>query len=220
MVEREPCVIVGGGGHAAGVVEILRLCSVPVLGFVSLEPTDVLFDLPRLGNDQVLESLYRTSRFVWTIGVGGAPGSSSRKRLFRAIAELGIEPIPVIHPSAVISPSAQLGRGGQCFARVVVHARAVIGENVILNTGAIVEHDTRVGAHAHIAPGAVLCGEVRIGEGAFVGAGAVVIQGVSVGEGATVGAGAVVVGDVDPGEVVVGNPARPLRRIDRGGADG
>jgi acetyltransferase-like isoleucine patch superfamily enzyme len=58
-----------------------------------------------------------------------------------------------------------------------------------------------------------LAGDCRIGAGAFVGAGAVVAPRVSVGEGAVVGAGAVVIRDVGPGEVVVGNPARLLRRV-------
>lgn len=55
---------------------------------------------------------------------------------------------------------------------------------------------------------------VRIGDGAFLGIGSVVLMGVTVGEGAFVGAGAVVTTDVEPLTVVVGNPARPVRRWD------
>jgi acetyltransferase-like isoleucine patch superfamily enzyme len=55
---------------------------------------------------------------------------------------------------------------------------------------------------------------VRIGDGAFLGIGAVVLMGVTVGEGAYVGAGAVVTADVAPRTVVVGNPARPVKRWD------
>jgi len=50
--------------------------------------------------------------------------------------------------------------------------------------------------------------------GASIGSGAVIRGGVTIGEGAMIGAGAVVTKSVDPRAVVVGNPARVLRRID------
>jgi acetyltransferase-like isoleucine patch superfamily enzyme len=51
-----------------------------------------------------------------------------------------------------------------------------------------------------------------IGHDAWIGHGAVVIPGVKVGIGAAVGSGAVVTEEVRPYEVVVGVPARPVRR--------
>jgi UDP-2-acetamido-3-amino-2,3-dideoxy-glucuronate N-acetyltransferase len=48
--------------------------------------------------------------------------------------------------------------------------------------------------------------------GATLGSGAVVMGGVRIGQEALVGAGAVVTCDVEPGQVVVGNPARLVRR--------
>jgi len=55
---------------------------------------------------------------------------------------------------------------------------------------------------------------VRIGRGAFLGIGSVVLMGVTIGEGAYIGAGSVVTADVPDHTVVVGNPARPVRRWD------
>jgi UDP-2-acetamido-3-amino-2,3-dideoxy-glucuronate N-acetyltransferase len=48
--------------------------------------------------------------------------------------------------------------------------------------------------------------------GVSIGSGAVVLAGVTLGEEALIGGGAVVTRDVAPREVVVGNPARPLRQ--------
>ena len=57
-----------------------------------------------------------------------------------------------------------------------------------------------------------VCIPTRIAEGATVGSSVTLLCGVTVGEKAMVGAGSVVTKDVPPGAVVVGNPARILRR--------
>lgn len=55
---------------------------------------------------------------------------------------------------------------------------------------------------------------VTICDGAFIGIGSVILMGVTVGEHAFVAANAVVLDDVAPFTLVVGNPARPVRRWD------
>ncbi|MNH31436.1 dTDP-3-amino-3,6-dideoxy-alpha-D-galactopyranose 3-N-acetyltransferase [compost metagenome] len=56
---------------------------------------------------------------------------------------------------------------------------------------------------------------ITISKGASVGANATILPGVLIGEYAMVGAGAVVTRDVPPYAVVVGNPARVIRMIDK-----
>ena len=62
----------------------------------------------------------------------------------------------------------------------------------IINSGAVVEHESYVGEFAHVAVGAVLCGNVIVKRAAFVGANATVIQGKKVDEREIVPAGMVV----------------------------
>ena len=57
-----------------------------------------------------------------------------------------------------------------------------IGANVLINTGAIIEHDTQISSHSQIAPGAILAGNVNVGEGSIIGMGARIIQGISIGK--------------------------------------
>jgi maltose O-acetyltransferase len=54
---------------------------------------------------------------------------------------------------------------------------------------------------------------IVIGDNAWLGGGAIVLAGVTIGRDAVVGAGAVVTRDVEPGTVVVGSPARAVRRV-------
>lgn len=53
---------------------------------------------------------------------------------------------------------------------------------------------------------------VTIGHDVWIGHGAVILSGRTIGTGAVIGAGAIVTKDVAPYTVVVGNPARPVRR--------
>lgn len=56
------------------------------------------------------------------------------------------------------------------------------------------------------------CIPTRVKRGASVGTGAIILCGITIGAGAMIGAGAVVTRDVGDDEVVVGVPARLLRR--------
>ncbi|QGY02241.1 chloramphenicol acetyltransferase [Methylobacterium mesophilicum SR1.6/6] len=53
---------------------------------------------------------------------------------------------------------------------------------------------------------------VTIGHDVWIGHGVVVLPGRTIGTGAVVGAGAIVTRDIEPYTIVVGNPARPVRR--------
>jgi len=51
-------------------------------------------------------------------------------------------------------------------------------------------------------------------KGATIGSGATILSNVTIGERAIVGAGSVVTRDVPPDVIVIGNPARVLRKLD------
>jgi len=207
----------GAGGHAAVVIEALRAAGVyEVVGLT--DPRRELWGSTLLGveglvEDDKLRRQYDQSVSHAFIGLGGASDNGPRRRLFELAQVQGFELVTVVHPTAVLSPSARLGSGATVLATAVISANSVLGENVIVNTAAIVEHDCSIADHVHVATGARLASGVRVDTGAHIGVGATVLQGLSIGTGAVVGAGAVVTHDVDPATVVVGVPARPLRRV-------
>jgi sugar O-acyltransferase (sialic acid O-acetyltransferase NeuD family) len=200
-------VIIGGGGHARVVADILlAMDGMEPLGFITPDHapgTPGPLGLAVLGSDDAVASIPHDGLVV---AVGD---NRIRERLFARFSDRGETLVNAIHPSAILAPDVVLGRGCMVCPGAIVNTGTMIGDNVILNTGSVTEHDCRVGDHAHVAPGARLAGAVRIGAGALVGLGAAVLPGVAMGDGAVAGAGAVVLGDVPPGQTVVGVPARP-----------
>jgi sugar O-acyltransferase (sialic acid O-acetyltransferase NeuD family) len=202
--------VLGANGHGMVVCDILGVAGGPrPAGFLdddsSLHGTRVL-GLPVVG--AIEEAVGRGARQV-AMGIGD---NEARRRVFRRVLELGLQPLTAVHPSAAVSAHATVGRGAVVMAHATINVAAEIGENAIVNTGASIDHHCVVGAHAHIAPGAILAGNVRIGEETLVGAGAVVIPGVSIGARCVVGAGAVVTSNVPDDATVAGVPARAIAR--------
>jgi len=116
-----------------------------------------------------------------------------------------------IHKTAQISEYASFGAGSVAFHNSVIQSGAHIGDHVIINTSATVDHDCVVGNFVHIAPKATLCGDVKVGEGTLIGAGATVLPGIKIGKWAVVGAGALITKNIADFSVVVGNPGRVLK---------
>ena len=56
---------------------------------------------------------------------------------------------------------------------------------------------------------------IELGDDTWLGGGAIVLGGVTVGARAVVGAGSIVTKDVPPDTLVAGNPARPVRTLER-----
>jgi sugar O-acyltransferase (sialic acid O-acetyltransferase NeuD family) len=142
----------------------------------------------------------------------GNPHGAARVALHERLCARGLRPVTLAHDSAVIAADAVLGDGCQLLPGAIVGPEARLGREVIVNTKASVDHECVLEDGVEIAPGATLCGLVHAQRYAWVCAGATVLPRVRIGEGAIVGAGAVVRHDVPAGAVVVGVPARELRR--------
>ena len=208
------CVILGGGGHAAAVIDALQggEQAVPhaVLDHNSSLWGQTVLGVSIVGGDDCLMSLKQNGVTTFVIGLGGTADNEPRRRLFESALAQGLTPLTVVHRSAVCSSSAEIGKGTVILAGAIVGPRAVLRQNVLVNSGAIVEHDCDIGDHVHIAPGAVVASTVRVGTAAHIGAGSTIRQCLTIGAASVVGMGAVVIKDVQPGETVVGVPARSI----------
>ena len=144
---------------------------------------------------------------------------SIRRRLVERCEEMGFQFYSVADPSHIAYDNVHVGEGGILCAFTMITGDATIGRHFQCNIYSYVAHDCRIGDFVTFAPRVSCNGRVEIDDFAYIGTGAVIKQGnpnrpLRIGRGAIVGMGAVVLRDVGPGEVVVGNPARAIRKSD------
>lgn len=200
----ENVIIIGAGGHARVVADIVTSRGDRVLGFLDDDPgVRGSYHLPVLGK---IADCRKWPEASFILGIGSA---AVRKKLEKLL--VNIRWYTAIHPSAVISRlGTSIGEGTVVMANAVVNPGATVGKHCIVNTGAIVEHDNVIGDYAHISVGAKLAGAVTVGESTWVGIGAVISNGLTVCADCMIGAGAVVVRDIEVPGTYVGVPARRL----------
>lgn len=127
-----------------------------------------------------------------------------------------------IEPGAIIRDHVAVGDNCVIMMGAVLNIGAVIGEKTMIDMNVVVGGRAVVGKNCHIGAGAVLAGVIEppsaepvvVEDDVLIGANAVVLEGVRVGKGAVIAAGSVVVKDVEPYSVMVGVPAKLLKKVD------
>lgn len=198
----------GASGHAKVIIDSLKASGKQISGLFDDNPEvkELLeyyvfgsFDKIRLGDEELIIS----------VGL-----NHIRKKIVEKLPE-NTRYGNAIHPSAIISEFASIGEGTVVMQGAVIQSSVSIGKHCIINTTASVDHDCIIDDYVHISPNATLCGAVSVGEGSQVGAGAVVIPGLKIGMWSLVAAGAVVMNDVPDNVLVLGNPARVVKTINK-----
>ena len=158
-----------------------------------------------LGEVLVLALKCRTYRAVFTLRL--CQHSATHGRLIRLAARL-------LHhwtqaKAGIDLPSALQVGPGLCIEHgwgLVVSSGAQIGSNVTLYNGVLIGRKDTITTIGRAAAFPIIESDV------WIGAHAIIVGGVRIGQGAVVGPGSVVTKDVPAHCVVVGNPARILRR--------
>jgi sugar O-acyltransferase (sialic acid O-acetyltransferase NeuD family) len=202
--------LLGAGGHASVLADMLKVNDEKISAIFSPQADltrKALAAIPTFEDENNLLNK-EGADFMLVNGIGSLPGNTLRKKLFCKFVERGYLFKTVISKHAVVSSFSDLGHGVQVMPKAILQAGVVVGDNSIINTGAIIEHDCVIGKHNHIAPGVTLSGQVITGDNVHIGTGAVVIQGITIGAGTVIAAGAIVTKSITCNQIVFGARAQ------------
>lgn len=187
LMRKKEVILVGAGGHALSLSEF---SSHLIKGYIAMEEVP---GLPGswLGKDEDAPALAQDALFHMAFVYAGWPVMEKRRKLIEFYDTFGARFATLISPTAIITPNAEIGEGSAIMAGAIIN-RAKLGKNVIVNSGAIVEHDCTVGSNTFIGPGAVIGGFTSIGCNSFIGLGAKIGNNIKIGDNITVAMGAVV----------------------------
>lgn len=207
--------IIGAGAQARMVINIVRLSgAAEIAGLIDT------FDNPKmwgqlvlgekvLGNLTVLEKLPPADDLRVIMAVANL---ARKKEIAAQLTARGYTFMTVRHPSALAAPSVRIGEGCIIHTGVIIEDGAQIGNHVIIHAGAVMEHDLVLEDFVNIGTAVKTSGRVHFCEGATAFTGSVIVPDITIGREAVVGAGAVIFQDVPAGQVMMGFPARALRR--------
>ncbi|MCS4249282.1 acyltransferase [Pseudomonas sp. BIGb0164] len=130
---------------------------------------------------------------------------------------------------SIVFEGAAIGSNCNICAHTLIESDVVIGNNVTIKSGVFLWDGTRIEDDVFLGPNATFTNDpmprskvypetftgITIMQGASIGANATLLPGITVGRYAMVGAGAVVTKNVPDRAVVIGNPAKIIRYVDK-----
>lgn len=191
----------GAGGHCFAIVELVRSIYPDIdITIVDDSPTD-----SKILSIEVSKAVFPMEASNVCVVIGD-------NRIREKIVEKIEANFPTfVHSSVQKYPSVKIGKGTTVLPLSQLDADVTIGAFCIINNGAVISHNARIGDYVHIAVNATVSGNVSIGNGTLIGAGSIILPTISIGKNVIVGAGSVVTKDIPDNAVVAGNPSRIIR---------
>ncbi|QIZ53179.1 sugar O-acyltransferase [Dickeya zeae] len=176
---------------------------------------DLSFDRTHKGHQVVSCESLLNNQEIGDVEVVIAVGEPSlRARLADKIESHGISLATLIHPAVIVPECTKISHGCVINMGVYISCDIKIGKNVFFQPNSSIGHDSHIGDHSIISTYVSLAGGCQIGEQVFLGMGAIVKEKTSIGDMSIVGMSSAVFGDIPAEVIVLGNPARVLRKND------
>lgn len=208
--------IIGAKGFAKEVLEVLhqnnQLKNLAFYDDVNKDIGDFLFtSFPILKNEAAVKEYFKKFGPEFTIGIGNP---YLRDKLSKKFTNLGGVLTSTISNSASIgSYDVIIGKGSNILPGAIFSNSVQLGIGCIVYYNSIITHDCIIGKFVEISPSVTILGRVKIGDYCQIGTNATVLPDISIGKNVIVAAGAVVTKDIPDNCVVVGIPAKIIKKL-------
>lgn len=168
-------IIVGAGGMGREVLAVVKNINTLTptwnfLGFVDDGKTagDIVNNTKVLGGLDYINTLSSKTAVVIAISL-----PKVRKQLKEKITNSNVFFPTIIHPSVIISDKefVSIGEGCLLLINTVFTTNITIGDFVIVNAGAIINHDAQIDSFSTIMPGVNISTGAKVGLGCYIGTG-------------------------------------------------
>lgn len=213
-------IILGTGGNAIDIIDTMHE--------INRNSDHVLYECIGLLDDdeekwgkkylgvKVLGPLSKAKSFKNSFFINGIGNDKNFWKKEKIIAQTKLSPnrfITLIHPTASVSRSATLGRGSMILQNVTIASNVKIGNHVMVMPNSVISHDVKIGDYTTITGGVCISGKVTVGKSVYFGTNSSIIGYISIGPYSLIGMGSVVLTTVLANSVMIGNPAKFLRKV-------
>lgn len=220
MTKIKEIIIFGTAGNAIDIAETINeindRLSKPIYTCIGFLDDDASKWGKKYAGIKVLGSLESAQKFPQAYFINGIGNDNNfiKKEAIISQAKIPLKRfITLQHPTSSVSKSAKIGFGTMIFQNATIASNVNIGNHVIVFPNAVISHEVKIADYANITGGACISGRVSIEKSCYLGTNACVKGDVVIGEYSLIGMGAVVIDDVPANSVMVGNPARFLKRV-------
>ena len=212
-------IILGTGGNCIDILDTVNDINeskgytvYKCIGFLDDNPENlgkVHYGIKVLGP---LNSASNYNECLFVNGIG-SPFNFWKKKDIISKTQLPLEKFAtIVHPSSSVSKMSNIGQGTVVLQNVTIASNVSIGNHVIILPNTVISHDDSIGDYTCITGGVCISGGVTIGHSCYLGTNSAIISNIAIGNCCMVGMGSVVINTIEENAVVIGNPAKFLRK--------
>lgn len=143
-------------------------------------------------------------------------GMQHEEEVFEKISSFNIPSYryaTLVHPSAIIPKGmCKIGNGVLIAPLAQLSPDTTLEDNCMMLANSFLGHDSTLKRFAHLASNSTVGANVTVGRACHIGTNCTIREKIKIGDFCLIGSGAVVLKDVEAHSIMVGNPAKLLRK--------